>query len=250
MVKVLLLGGTGEARELAAMAERASGFEIISALAGRTTAPRLPSGAVRIGGFGGSAGLREWLVANEIEAVVDATHPFAATISAHAATAAAALGLPLLHLRRPGWVSVAGDHWIRVPDRLAAVRALRDQGERIFLTIGRQGVADFAELTGWFLIRAIDPPTGPLPARHELLLARGPFTVADEAALLARRRIDAVVTKDSGGAATEAKLIAARAAGITVVLIDRPALPEGARVVSDAKQAWEWLCSGAFEHLG
>ncbi|MFC9895602.1 cobalt-precorrin-6A reductase [Nocardia sp. NPDC127579] len=240
-MRVLILGGTGEARELAQLASGERGVEIVSSLAGRVRDPLLPVGAVRIGGFGGVEGLREWLAANAIDAVLDATHPFAGTMSAHAAAAAAELGLPLLHVRRPGWTAQSGDRWIRVAD-LAAAAALPELGARVFLTIGRQGVAAFAGSSDrWFLIRAIDPPTGAVPANHELLLARGPFTVEQETALLVGHRIDMVVTKDSGGSPTEAKLSAARAAGLPVVLVDRPPLPPGSPVMASALDAWEWL---------
>lgn len=203
----------------------------------------LPVGEVRIGGFGGAEGLREWLTDNGIDAVIDATHPFAGGISANAAAAAAQAGLPVLHVRRPGWREQPGDHWIRVPDLTAAAKTVAGLGDRIFLTIGRQGVAAFAESEAWFLVRAIDPPEAALPARHELLLARGPFTVAEEAELLTGRCIDALVTKDSGGALTEAKLTAARALGLPVVMIDRPPLPEGAVVAESVAAAGEWLRS-------
>ncbi|WP_378742987.1 cobalt-precorrin-6A reductase [Nocardia brasiliensis] len=242
-MRILILGGTREARELAHIASGERGFDIVSSLAGRVRDPLLPVGAVRVGGFGGVDGLREWLRANEIGALVDATHPFAGVISANAAAAAADLGLPLVHVRRPGWSARPGDRWIRVPDLAAAAKSVGELGERVFLTIGRQGVGAFAGLTRpWFLIRAIDPPEGALPANHELLLARGPFTLADESRLLADKRIDVLVTKDSGGDQTDAKLIAARSAGIPVVMIDRPPLPEGAMVVETVAQAWDWLC--------
>lgn len=214
----------------------------MSSLAGRVRAPLLPEGKVRIGGFGGAEGLRAWLAANDVAAMVDATHPFAAAISANAADAARVSGVPLVHLRRPGWVEQKGDRWTRVPDLPSAATQVAALGERVFLTIGRQGVDAFAGLARqWFLIRAIDPPEGALPPRQELLLARGPFAVEDEARLLARHRIDVLVTKDSGGEQTEAKLAAARAAGIPVVVVDRPPLPEGARIVESAAQALDWL---------
>ncbi len=201
---------------------------------------------MRVGGFGGVEGLRDWLVANGIDTVIDATHPFAGVISANAAAAAADLGLPLVHLRRPGWSAQDGDRWIRVTDLAAAAETVGEMGERVFLTIGRQGVGAFAGLTEpWFLIRAIDPPEGALPPRHELLLARGPFTVEDESQLLADRHIDVLVTKDSGGDQTDAKLTAARTAGLPVVMIDRPALPEGAVVMENVAQVWDWLRSSA-----
>ncbi|MFI6957536.1 cobalt-precorrin-6A reductase [Nocardia sp. NPDC050408] len=241
-MKTLILGGTREAREIAHIASGERGFDIISSLAGRVRDPLLPEGPVRIGGFGGGEGLRKWLVDNEIAGVIDATHPFAGTISANAAGAAADLGLPILHVRRPGWSEQPGDRWIRVPDLDAAVQEVAQLGERVFLTIGRQGVAAFAGLTRqWFLIRAIDPPTGALPPHHELLLARGPFSPADEQRLLARHGIDVLVTKDSGGDQTAAKLDAARSAGLLVVVVDRPELPPGAVVVETVDAAWTWL---------
>ncbi|MFD0363077.1 cobalt-precorrin-6A reductase [Nocardia sp. GCM10030253] len=241
-MKTLILGGTREARELAHIASGERGFDIVSSLAGRVRDPLLPEGAVRVGGFGGAEGLRKWLVANAIEIVIDATHPFAGTISANAAIATTSLTLPLLHVRRPGWSEGPGDKWIRVPDLDAAAATVAGMGDRVFLTIGRQGVGAFAGLTEpWFLIRAIDPPDGALPPRHELLLARGPFALADESRLLALHRIDVLVTKGSGGDQTDAKLLAARAVGIPVVVIERPALPADAIVVETVPEAWEWL---------
>ncbi len=214
----------------------------MSSLAGRVREPVLPVGAVRVGGFGGVDGLRKWLSDNAIEAVVDATHPFAGGITANAAAAAASLGVPVLHVRRPAWIEQSGDRWIRVPDLTAAAETVAGLGERVFLTIGRQGVAAFAELRDqWFLIRAIDPPEGALPPCHELLLARGPFTIADETELLTGRRIDVLVTKDSGGAQTEAKLAAARALGLPVVVVDRPPVPQGAAIAETVAAAFDWL---------
>ncbi|MFB8279349.1 cobalt-precorrin-6A reductase [Nocardia colli] len=245
-MKTLILGGTREARELAAIAAGEQGFDIVSSLAGRVRDPLLPVGAVRVGGFGGVEGLRKWLVDNGIDTVVDATHPFAGIISANAAAAAADLRLPLVHLRRPGWSEQHGDRWIRVPDLAAAAKTVAELGNRIFLTIGRQGVGTFAGLTSqWFLIRAIDSPAGALPPQHELLLARGPFAIEDEVQLLADRRIDVLVTKDSGGDQTDAKLTAARRAGLPVVMIDRPPLPEGAAIMENVAQVWDWLRSAA-----
>ncbi|MEU6562811.1 cobalt-precorrin-6A reductase [Nocardia nova] len=240
-VKILILGGTREARELAGLVTGEPGFEVVSSLAGRVRDPVLPVGEVRIGGFGGIEGLREWLCGNDIDLVVDATHPFAGTISAHAAQAAGSTGVPLLHVRRPGWTEQPGDRWVRVPDLPAAARAAAGY-ERVFLTIGRQGVAQFAGPTrSWFLIRAIDPPSGPVPAHHLLLLARGPFTVETELELLREHRIDALVTKDSGGGLTEAKLIAARDHGIPVIVVDRPPVPPGTDHVESVAAAWKWL---------
>ncbi|MFC8045996.1 cobalt-precorrin-6A reductase [Nocardia sp. NPDC057353] len=240
MTRVLILGGTADARNLARIAAGERGLAHGSTLAGRVRAPVLPEGEVRVGGFGGAEGLRAWLRDNAIDAMVDATHPFAATMSEHAAAAASAAGIPLLHLRRPGWVAARGDSWTRVPALSAAAAGLRG---RVFLTIGRQGVSAFAGVAdAWFLIRAIDPPEPPLPPRHEILLARGPFAVADEIELLRAHRIDVLVTKDSGGPDTEAKLVAARAVGVPVVMVDRPPLPAGgAPVVATVDGAMEWL---------
>lgn len=242
MRTVLLLGGVGEARELAAALTDEPGVSVVSSLAGRVADPRLPTGRVRVGGFGGTAGLAAWLTEHRVHAVIDATHPFADTMTRHAAEAATATGVPIVHLRRPGWTPTAADRWIRVPDGSAAADALAALGPRVLLTIGRQGVAAFADLTDrWFLIRAIDPPDGPRPPRHELLLARGPFALPAERALLADRRIDVLVTKDSGGAATAAKLVAARERGLPVVVIDRPAPPSSTPVVDSVAAALAWL---------
>ncbi|WP_280298124.1 cobalt-precorrin-6A reductase [Nocardia neocaledoniensis] len=245
-MRVLILGGTGEARELARIAADERGLDIVSSLAGRVAHPRLPVGPVRIGGFGGVEGLRTWLRENAIDAVVDATHPFAAQVSAHAATAAADLGIPAVHLRRPEWIQRPGDLWTRVPDLTAAAEALAAHGEQVLLTIGRQGVGRFAGCDRHrFVIRAIDAPTAPLPSRYELLLARGPFTFDDELVLMSRHRIDVLVTKNSGGEQTEAKIFAARTAGLPVVMIDRPPLPVDAVAVDEVGAALEWLHDAA-----
>ncbi|RDI67099.1 precorrin-6A reductase [Nocardia pseudobrasiliensis] len=196
---------------------------------------------MRVGGFGGVDGLREWLADNDVDVLVDATHPFAALISEHAAEAASSLAVPVIQLRRPGYRAQSGDHWTRVPDLATAAETAAALGVRIFLTIGRQGVGAFAGAARpWFLIRAIDPPTGPLPPNHEILLARGPFAFDDERRLLAERRIDVLVTKDSGGPTT-AKLSAARDLNIPVVLVDRPPLPAGASPVDSVAEVLERL---------
>lgn len=221
----------------------------MSSLAGRVAHPRLPVGAVRVGGFGGVEGLRTWLRENAIDAVVDATHPFAAQVSAHAATAAADLGLPALHLRRPEWVRRRGDLWTRVPDLAAAAAALPGHEEPVLLTIGRQGVGAFADCARHrFVIRSIDAPVAPLPPRYTLLLARGPFTFDEELVLMSRHRIGVLVTKNSGGTATEAKIFAARTAGLPVIMIDRPPLPAGARAVDTVPAAVDWLRALAAQH--
>jgi precorrin-6A/cobalt-precorrin-6A reductase len=244
---VLILGGTTEARALAsALSPSAAGptagttgaMTVISSLAGRTSAPVLPAGEVRIGGFGGGDGLAAYLRERRVDALVDATHPFAAGISSHAAYAAAATGVPLLVLRRPGWQAGVGDDWRRVPDLGKAAAVLPSLGERVFLTTGRQGVAAFAGCDEcWFLARSVEPPQPPMPRRLEVLLDRGPFTLDGERRLLAEHRIDVLVSKDSGG--PDAKLVAAREHGIPVVLIDRPATAAGA--VATVDEAADWL---------
>lgn len=239
-VRVLLLGGTGEARALARLLPAEPGIAVTSSLAGRVANPQLPVGDVRIGGFGGVDGLRAYLRDNEIDVVVDATHPFAATMSANAWAACSAEGVPMLGLRRPGFVEQPDDRWHRVPSLADAAAVVPTLGERCFLTTGRQEVAAFARVEGvHFLVRAIDPPET-MPPDAELLLARGPFTVADEIALMRDHGIDVLVTKDSGGAMTSAKLDAARALGIPVVVVERAPYPP-APVVETADAAARWV---------
>ncbi|APE22602.1 MULTISPECIES: cobalt-precorrin-6A reductase [Streptomyces] len=235
---ILILGGTTEARALAGLLH--GRLRVTSSLAGRVASPRLPEGEVRIGGFGGVDGLVEWIGAHAVDAVIDATHPFAGRISFNAARAAATAHVPLLALRRPGWVPAEGDDWRPVASLDAAARALDGLGDRVFLTTGRMGLAAFADRPEWFLVRSVDAPAGPMPARTELLLDRGPFGLAGEREVLARHRIDVVVTKDSGGAATAPKLTAAREAGLPVVVVRRPPVPEGVPVAATAEAAAEW----------
>lgn len=240
-MKVLVLGGTGEARRLAAALDAEPGLEVVSSLAGRLREPVMPVGVSRVGGFGGPDGLAAWLGAEQVGAVVDATHPFAASITTAAVTACGRTGVPLLVLRRPGWTAGPGDDWYRVPTPAAAADALAGLGERVFLTTGRSGLAVFAGLTAhWFLIRAVDPPAPPLPARNELLLDRGPFTVEGERALFLGHRIQVLVTKDSGGPMTGAKLVVARELGLPVVVQDRPPAPD-AETVATVDEAVAWL---------
>ncbi|WP_435604222.1 cobalt-precorrin-6A reductase [Streptomyces sp. bgisy130] len=239
---VLILGGTTEARRLAAALAPESALRVTTSLAGRVAAPRLPDGEVRIGGFGGPEGLARWLREHAVDALIDATHPFADTISHNAALAAATAHVPLLAVRRPGWVPGPGDDWHQVTSLDEAAAALPALGSRIFLTTGRMGLAHFAHLTGpWFLVRSVDAPEPPHPPRMEVLLDRGPFTVEGERALLRAHRIDVLVTKDSGAAATAAKLTAAREAGIPVVVVRRPALPTGVPVAAHPAEALNWL---------
>ncbi|MGW4212385.1 cobalt-precorrin-6A reductase [Lentzea sp. NPDC004789] len=227
---ILILGGTGEARELAAR------VPAISSLAGRVSSPRLPLGEVRVGGFGGVAGLAQWLRDNDIHAVVDATHPFARQITANAFEACAQVGVPFLILRRPGFTPRAGWRWV---DGVA--EAARDlPGSRVFLTTGRQDLAEFASCPQWFVARMVEPPEPPMPQRIEVLLSRGPFTVDGELELMRSRGIDVLVTKDSGGSMTSAKLEAAEQLGIPVVIVRRPPLPP-AQVVATVDDALTWL---------
>jgi precorrin-6A/cobalt-precorrin-6A reductase len=242
--RVLVLGGTAEARRLATELAGRAGVHVISSLAGRVRTPTLPAGEVRIGGFGGPDGLAGWLAEHRVDAVVDATHPFAQVMTANAVQATGRLGLPLLVLRRPGWQPSPGDDWHWVGSLPAAAEALPGLGRRVFLTTGRQGVAAFAGLAGlWFLLRCVDPPQPPVPAGLEVLLDRGPFTVAGELDLLRRYRIDVLVTKDSGGELTAAKLTAAGRLGLPVVVLTRPPLPAGAPSVGTVEEAAAWVAA-------
>jgi precorrin-6A/cobalt-precorrin-6A reductase len=235
---ILVLGGTGEARKLASdLTDR--GVRVVSSLAGRVARPRLPVGEVRVGGFGGADGLAAWLRENDVRAVVDATHPFAERIGANAAKAAELTGLPLLRLARPGWQESPGDVWHWATTLADAAKKLPDLGKRVFLTSGRQGLPAFAHLDDlWFLIRCVDPPEPPLPRHHELLLARGPYEVDAERGLLAR--VDVLVTKDSGGDLTSAKLTAARELGVPVLVVRRPPRP-ATETAETVPEAVDWV---------
>ena len=238
-MRVLLLGGTGEASRLAACLAFDSRFDATLSLAGATQSPMLPPIRCRIGGFGGADGLCAWLRAERIEAVIDATHPYAQQISTNARRATEAAGVPLLRIERPPWRPQPGDRWTLAPNAEAAAAALGPAPRRVLLTVGSKSLAAFrAAPQHHYVIRCIDPPDPSLlPPHAELLLARGPFALAAEATLLADQRIRCLVSKNSGGDATGAKLAACRVAGIPVVMIDRP------ECVSDAPPTdpLEWL---------
>ena len=240
--KVLILGGTAEAAALArALAEEAR-VAVTTSLAGRTRAPAELPGAVRRGGFGGAQALADYLKTRAVDIVVDATHPFAARISRNAAQACAAAGVPRLVLTRSPWTAREGDRWTPVPDAQAAAAALPGLGRRVFLTIGRQELAAFTGLDAvWFLVRLVEPPEDTLPLHDcHLVLGRGPFSLDQETALLRAHGIEAVVSKNSGGAGTYAKIEAARTLGLPVVMVERPARPEG-ETVETAAAALAWI---------
>ena len=193
-----------------------------------------------MGGFGGAEGLARYLGANRVDALLDATHPFATGISANAAAASSAAGVPRLAILRPPWREAAGDRWVRVPDITAAAQALGAAPCRVFLTVGRKDLAPFRGTPHAYVVRSVDPPPADdMPAGAVAIAARGPFAVEDEERLLQRHRIEALVTKNSGGAATEAKLAAARRLGIPVVMVDRP--PASGPAVETVDEAWDWL---------
>jgi precorrin-6A/cobalt-precorrin-6A reductase len=228
MLRVLILGGTTQASALTAQLAGDPRYDAILSLAGRTKNPPLPNIRHRIGGFGGSAGLANYLRAEAIDVLIDATHPFAEQISAHAVIAARETNTPLAIFTRPAWTRGNGDRWHEFPDARSAARALGEKPRHVFLTIGRQQLAAFEIAPQHdYLVRSIDAPE-PLPAlpHHKLLLARGPFTVEGEQALMRNAGIEILVTKNSGGDATRAKLDAARALGLDVYMIARPQSPD------------------------
>ncbi|MGL4967183.1 MAG: cobalt-precorrin-6A reductase [Inquilinus sp.] len=243
--RLLILGGTTEAAALARSLAEAGDWEVTTSLAGRTRAPAALPGAVRVGGFGGADGLVAYLRAGQIDRVVDATHPFATTMSANAAAACAGAGVPLLRIERPAWIPVPGDRWIDVADAAEAADWLAGAlpaGSAVLLTLGRQDVAPFKRCPSLrFVLRSIEaPPAQDLPPDCQLLSERGPFTLAGERALIAQHGIRAVVAKNAGGDATAAKLAAAREAAIPLVMIRRPALP-ATPAVPDVAGALDWL---------
>lgn len=240
--RILILGGTGEARALAAALATRPALTAVTSLAGRTAAPVRPAGELRVGGFGGAEGLAGYLDEARIAAVVDATHPYAAAISRHAVEACRLAGRPLLRLERPPWQPQPGDRWVEVDSLQAAAAVAPGLGRRAFLAIGAKGIEAFAGVREmWFLLRLVDRPAAPPPlADCEILLARGPFDAAAETALLRRHRIDVVIAKNSGGQATYGKIAAARALGLPVLLLRRPDLPS-AETVPSVDQVIAWI---------
>jgi len=240
MNRVLLLAGTVEATRLAALLSNDHGFDVLSSLAGVTRSPRRREGRVRSGGFGGIEGLVAHLREHPVDALIDATHPFAAVMPFHAHAAGQQTGTPVCRLLRPAWNPEPGDDWREVSSLQAAAKAIESSGaKRPLLTLGRRGVEAFLTSSAWFLVRSIEPPAE-LPERHQLLLDRGPFDLETEKSLMREHRIDVLVTKNSGGEATSAKLQAARELGLPVVIIGRPVQPP-VPLVRDTDEALAWL---------
>ncbi len=230
-MNILILGGTSEARQLAGRLI-GMGHSVTTSLAGRTEAPILPQGEVRIGGFGGAEGLADWLGANRIEQLIDATHPFAAQISANAVAASAAAGTPLIRLLRPQWSPLKGEEWRDVPSADAAAKVL-PSGARVLLTTGHTGLESFAERQDCrFIARMIEPPAFALPDHMEALLSRPPYSLNAEMDLLRAHSISHLVSKNSGGKQASAKLGAARQLGVEIIMIGRPAYAPAREVTS------------------
>ena len=245
MRRILILGGTTEARLLAERLAARRDLAVTLSLAGRTANPLVQPVPVRSGGFGGAEGLAAYLTRERVDELIDATHPYAAAMSAHAVAAAKSAGVALLALRRPSWVAVAGDHWIDAKDGGAAVQALGEAPRRVFLALGRNDLAPFAAAPQHFyLVRSVDPVEPPLAVPHACYLTgRGPFAQADEQQLLEAHNIEIVVCKNSGGDATYGKIAAARVLGRTVVMLRRPALPAVPAVATIA-DALVWIDHG------
>ena len=240
--RVLLLGGTTEATTLAAALAKDERIELIVSLAGRTSSPLVRGGQLRTGGFGGAEGLAAYLDAEAIDVLVDATHPFAARMPFNAAAACGRVGVPLLKLCRPAWTPTEGDRWVNVADLQDAAATLVARGaRRVLLTTGRQELEPFRGLHGiTFFVRSIEPPDLRRFEAATAVLARGPFDVQAERALLSEHAIDTLVTKNSGGSATAAKLAAAREQGIEVVMVHRPAAP-AVPTVDNVADARRWI---------
>jgi precorrin-6A/cobalt-precorrin-6A reductase len=240
-LRVLILGGTTEANQLVAMLANDARFDAVLSYAGRTERPTPPPIPWRVGGFGGVDGLTNYLRDEKIARVVDATHPFAAQMSAHAIAACAIANVPLLALERLPWQRLPRDRWIEVDDFAAAAEALGPSPRRVFLGIGRMQLAPFASHPQHFyLVRLVDPPRAPLPLQAELIVARGPFDLAGDRVMLADHRIDIVVARDAGGDGAFAKIEAARALGLPVVMVRRPSIPARDKVET-VGEVLRWL---------
>lgn len=240
---ILVLGGTSEARELAELLE-AAGARFVSSLAGRVSKPRLPVGAVQIGGFGGVDGLRAYLAEHRVDAVVDATHPFAEGMTRNAIAACSADGIPLLRVERPGWSDTPGAAgWTWVDDHDQAAAAAAELGEHPFLTVGRQALDRFVGPLGErrTLARVVDAPAIEVPATWTVLLSRGPYPIESERQIFAAHDVDVLVTKDSGGSYTRAKLDVAAERGSAVVMVRRASAAPDVPTVTDAEAAAAWL---------
>jgi precorrin-6A/cobalt-precorrin-6A reductase len=238
VVRILILGGTAEALRLAEACAQRPERRVTTSLAGRTRAPSIPPGALRIGGFGGAEGLARYLREHRIARLVDATHPFASRIGRNAVDACRAAGVPRVRLLRPPWRQQPGDRWTEVDSLVEAARRLPRCG-RVFLSVGSHDLAAFAGLEPWFLVRSIEQPVVAL-ANARWLGARGPFRRDEEVELLRAHAIDLLVTKASGGDATYPKLAAARALGLPVIMVRRPPAPPGA-VVDSVAAVLAWL---------
>jgi precorrin-6A/cobalt-precorrin-6A reductase len=239
--RVLILGGTTEARLLGERLAKRGGLDVTLSLAGRTASPVPHAVPVRVGGFGGAVGLADYLVAESVDVLIDATHPYADIISANAAAAARNTAMAFMMLRRPPWIAAAGDRWIEVNDTGAAVRALGTEPRRVLVALGRNDLAPFAGAPQHvYLIRSVDPVDPPLPLPHATYItARGPFSEAGDRALMTAHAIDIVIAKNSGGSAAYGKIAAARALGIGVIVLCRPPVPDGPAVATiDDAVAW------------
>jgi precorrin-6A/cobalt-precorrin-6A reductase len=245
MTRALILGGTGDANQLAAALARAN-IDAIYSYAGRTQIPLGHALPTRIGGFGGVEGLADFIRHERITHVIDATHPFAAEMSRHAVEACAATGIPLVALERAPWIRAAGDNWLEVADINAAVAALPEKPAHVFLAIGRQHIAPFAAKPQHvYTLRFVDAPEGapPLPGA-EVIVSRGPFTLEGDSELMRLRGVEFLVARNSGGTGARAKIDAARELGLPVIMIARPTLPERPRVES-IEDVLAWLAHDA-----
>jgi precorrin-6A/cobalt-precorrin-6A reductase len=242
MPRILILGGTTEARALGERLAKRGDLDVTLSLAGRTATPVPHAVPVRVGGFGGAAGLADYLAQERIDALIDATHPYATIISENAVAAARRTGVRFMVLRRPPWTAVAGDRWIEVNDTAAAVSAIGIERRSVFVALGRNELAPFTGAPQHrYLVRSVDPVDPPLPLPDvTYVTARGPFSEADDRALLTAHGIEVVIAKNSGGPAAYGKIAAARALGIEIILLRRPPAPDGPAVAS-VDEALTWL---------